>query len=313
MQIKLGQMGGLLALLAIVHVSFNPTSAVAQDEIAGTSDVSQVPTVECGGVQLPCDSEGGTYHLAVPQTPPRQAGYPVLIHLHGWASSGSAVMKNRGLVETANRRGYVVIAPTGLKTPWGKRDWSVRDGADRPRRDEIGFLQGVLKSVAAKLPVNTNQVLLSGFSRGGSMVWDIACAAPETFAAYAPLAGGFWAPLPRRCSGPARLFHTHGWADVTVPMEGRRLGRSRMVQGDIFAGLRIWRQTNGCLRRVADERITDGERWTRNWTSCNGGKDLRLMLHPGGHGMPKGWVETALDWFEAEVPPTKKALATGSP
>ena len=23
-----------------------------------------------------------------------------------------------------------------------------------------------------------------------------------------------------------------------------------------------------------------------------------LMLHPGGHGVPKGWLTQALDWFE---------------
>lgn len=272
-----------------------------------TSNVSFAATNACGDEKTPCPVDGGSYHLAVPDGASGPSGYPVLIHLHGWASSGRAVLRNKQLITTANQRGYIVIAPTGQKSPWGKRDWSVRDGADRPRRDEVGFLKKVLNDVAGRIPVDSENVLLSGFSRGGSMVWDIACSAPETFKAYAPLAGGFWAPLPQRCAGPARLFHTHGWADGTVPLEGRRLGRSRMVQGDIFAGLRIWRQTNGCSRRVADERIRDGDRWTRNWTSCSGGKDITLMLHPGGHGMPPGWVNAVLDWFEGKKRSTKKA------
>ena len=37
--------------------------------------------------------------------------------------------------------------------------------------------------------------------------------------------------------------------------------------------------------------------WFRRWTSCPGGR-LDLMLHPGGHGVPKGWLTRALDWFE---------------
>jgi polyhydroxybutyrate depolymerase len=42
----------------------------------------------------------------------------------------------------------------------------------------------------------------------------------------------------------------------------------------------------------------DGGLWLRSWTKCSGGR-LDLMLHPGGHEVPKGWLDRTLDWFEA--------------
>lgn len=42
--------------------------------------------------------------------------------------------------------------------------------------------------------------------------------------------------------------------------------------------------------------MTDGL-WRKRW-SCELGS-LELVLHKGGHGLPKGWTKIALDWFES--------------
>jgi len=44
----------------------------------------------------------------------------------------------------------------------------------------------------------------------------------------------------------------------------------------------------------------DGSLWFREWLSCPAGR-IDLMLHPGGHKLPKDWLERALDWFEARL------------
>ncbi|MEX0365013.1 MAG: polyhydroxybutyrate depolymerase, partial [Ruegeria sp.] len=143
-------------------------------------------------------------------------------------------------------------------------------------------------------------VLLSGFSRGGSMVWDIACRDPSFADAYAPVAGAFWDALPARCTAPVMLFHTHGWTDRTVPLEGRSFGGGLVVQGDVWASLKILRETNGCDARQPERNSFEGDLWFRHWTDCAGG-DIELMLHKGGHGAPPGWAKRMLDWFEDAV------------
>ena len=138
------------------------------------------------------------------------------------------------LVEPMLARGYVVIAPTGLTRP-GRTGGSWSFGTRPPLRDELAFVREVLTDAEARFHIDRGRVLLTGFSVGGSLVWYLACAAPRDFAAFAPVAGGFWQPLPETCAGPVKLLHTHGWRDRTVPLEGRPL-RPGLEQGDIFAG-----------------------------------------------------------------------------
>jgi polyhydroxybutyrate depolymerase len=221
------------------------------------------------------------------------------VFLHGYAGSSAGIMKNGAMRAALADRGYALVVPEGQPTP-GRPDrlnWSVRDGRPFPR-DDIAFLAEVLDD-AARRGVDRGRVLLAGFSRGGSMVWDVACHAPGTARAYAPVAGAFWEPLPARCAGPVALFHTHGWTDRVVPIEGRAVAGGTRIQGDAFASLRILRAALGCDPQMPDAMpvAEDGTLWFREWLSCPAGR-IDLMLHPDGHRLPTGWLEQALDWFE---------------
>ena len=250
----------------------------------------------CPGTGSACHVSGGDYDIAVPENEQQTRLPPVLVYLHGWGGRSSDVLQS-DFAATFRQRGYAVVAPQGLPSePGGNTDWSVRDGQTHPR-DDVEFVTSVLADAVARFHLDQERVLLAGFSRGGSMVWDIACLAPGTARAYAPVAGGFWGPDPTSCSGPVQLLHTHGFADTTVPLEGRPLGHGAMTQSDIFEGLQIWRGTNGCNSR-ANRTDTSGRFWRKTWTDCRGG-GLELVLHAGSHEVPDGWAQTAINWFEA--------------
>ncbi|WP_191059595.1 alpha/beta hydrolase family esterase [Geminicoccus harenae] len=198
----------------------------------------------CPGGAKPCEVEGGSYLMLLPLAgqdgPP-----PVLLHLHGWGGNAAAVLQ-AGFSQEFLARGFVVIAPQGLQSrPGGRTDWSVGDGQPHPR-DDRAFVGRVLDDAARRFGLDRGRVLLSGFSRGASMAWDIACQEPAMALAYAPVAGGFWQKQPTTCMGPVRLLHTHGFADATVPLEGRVLRGGALAQADIFAGLALWRRVDGC-------------------------------------------------------------------
>ncbi len=208
----------------------------------------------------------------------------------------------KGFVSNITGRGYALIAPTGqLYDPdnLNSNDWSVDDGTEY-QRDDIRFIRSVLEDAVRRFDIDRDRVLVSGFSRGGSMVWDLACKAPDTARAYAPVSGGFWAPFPEQCKGPVRMFHTHGFKDKTVPLEGRHAvwGGVEFIQSDIYQGLQLWRKTNGCGSRATDH-VIKGNIWRKIWGDCQEGAALEFALHPGGHGIPKGWSGMVLDWFEA--------------
>ncbi|MCV6585029.1 MAG: polyhydroxybutyrate depolymerase [Marinibacterium sp.] len=249
----------------------------------------------CGPAPEPCDTASGRYHIALPDT---AAGAPVVLFLHGYGSNGGNVIRNTGLVQGFVDRGYAVIAPDAeLREPGGRAGWVFYPGWSG--RDETAFLTGIVQDAATRFGTDPDDAILSGFSSGGFMVNYLACAAPDSFAAYAPVAGGFWKPHPDSCAGPVRLFHTHGWRDGVVPLEGRSLGGGRFQQGDIFAGLAIWRAANDCddEKPTGFSRTGDFER--RRWDNCSDGSALEFALFPGGHTIPPGWSDMMLDWYEA--------------
>lgn len=255
---------------------------------------------DCGPEPGPCTLPTGQYHLALPDN---ASAAPTVMFLHGAGSRGANVMRNAALVDSLLARGYAVIAPTGSRSFGGGegRSWNFYPGWEG--RDETQFLQDVVDDATARFGLDSDRILLSGFSAGGFMVNYLACSTPDRFTAYAPVAGGFWQPRPAECAGPVRLLHTHGWMDKTVPLEGRSLGGGRFQQGDIFDGLRLWRATNAC----ADQRpglITENSPyWRRVWTDCSEDSALELAVFAGGHTVPASWGNMALDWFEAQTAP----------
>lgn len=250
----------------------------------------------CGGAQRPCQVADGSYHLRLPDADPAVG---IVMHLHGGGGTGRGMI-NSGLAKEASARGYVVVAPNGEhpENRWTK-DWSVRADGMSFERDDVAFLGDVLADVRQKASLPDAPVLLAGFSRGGSMVWNMACMNPDFADAYAPMAGAFWDSLPTDCVGPVHVFHTHGWTDRTVPLEGRAFGA--IVQGDVWASLAVLRKTNGCRNRQPESSSFRGQNWLRHWTDCDAGS-INLLLHPGGHGAPKGWSKSVMDWFEKTVP-----------
>ncbi|MEO1138301.1 MAG: alpha/beta fold hydrolase, partial [Pseudomonadota bacterium] len=199
----------------------------------------------CGDDTGACEMESGTYHIKLPIE--ARADMPVVIFLHGYGSSGQNAISLNRMVDPLRARGYAVIAPDGkprAEDGTGPNSWVFYPGW--PGRDEAAFLKDVVADSADRFGTSMETVLLSGFSAGGFMVNYLACEAPDSFSAYAPVSGGFWRPHPAECDGPVKLFHTHGWTDGTVPLEGRKLAGGRWQQGDIFAGLEIWRAANEC-------------------------------------------------------------------
>ncbi|WP_299403570.1 polyhydroxybutyrate depolymerase [uncultured Roseobacter sp.] len=254
----------------------------------------------CGESADACAVDLGTYHARVPDGPVKGA----ILYLHGFGGTGNGALRPNDWVDTALDRGYVLIAPDGLPYAEGRgRGWSFIPG--RPKlRDEPAFLSAVRDDAAARFGFSADQVILSGFSIGGSMTSYLACGRPESFAAYAPVAGGFWRPHPTDCAGPVRLLHTHGWTDSTVPLEGRVLrgddatDPQALMQGDIFYTLRMWREVNACHQLRADRYVTKGDFMRRAWDRCSEGSALEFALFPGGHVVPEGWADMMLDWYE---------------
>lgn len=256
----------------------------------------------CGIGENECELPMGKYNIELPERENAEKKIPAMIYLHGAGGNGQRSLKNREMVETFLSRGYAVIAPSALKRPGSRFGplWSFHPKREK-QRDEMSFMKAVMDDAAVRFSLDRNAMLMTGFSIGGSMTWYLACEDPKVVKAFAPVAGSFWRPhdAGTDCAGPVKLLHTHGWRDGTVPLEGRVLGNGRIEQGDVFYGLQILRKVNGCDNYKADRYDTAGQFWKRWWINCTEGSALQFNLFDGGHGVPKGWAEEAIDWFES--------------
>lgn len=260
----------------------------------------------CGEDTAPCTIAEGSYHVLLPKTAPQDgAQVPAILFLHGYGGSGEGSLTIGAMTGAFLGRGYAVIAPDGLLRPQGRgRSWAVIPGR-ASARDDAAFVIAVADDAARRFGLDRDRMLLAGFSLGGSMASYVACEHPGAFAAYAPIAGSFWKPLPEDCAGPVRLFHTHGRADGTVPLAGREI-RPGIAQGDVFKSLAILGRTDGCAPDAVALKAR-GRFDRAHWTGCTGGASLDLALHPGGHGIPPGWAEMVIQWLEPG--PAKGAAA----
>lgn len=258
----------------------------------------------CGNARdNPCRIAGGSYYASLPAAPPPAGGRPVVLFFHGAGGLGTTAIEPSSYLRPFVEAGYVVLGANGEMrpdNPFGTT-WSFRPQGTQ-HRDERAFAEALLTDAARRFAIDRTRLLLTGFSIGGSLVWRIACEEPGFAAAYAPLAGGFWRPHPTNCAGPVDLFHSHGWRDRTVPLEGRPLRSGAIFQGDIFEGLALWRTVNGCKGIRPEAFETGPVFWIRTWNNCESGRELALAIHPGDHdAVPMEWAELARRWFEARL------------
>lgn len=257
----------------------------------------------CNGDPAPCETDLGTYHIALPEN--ATGPIPTILYLHGVGGRGDTALTNPAFTQAFLDRGYAVIGADGLDLP-GRfgTGWFFLPQIES-LRDDIAFLTGIRDDAARRFGTDPDATILAGFSAGGAMTSYAACWTPDEFAAFAPLAGGLWTPLPQAtdCNGPMRLLHTHGWQDGTVPLEGRTLpGPETLVQADTFAALDLWREVNAFASDPPRSRMSTGDFWRRTWTDCAQDSALSFALYPGGHRVPQGWADMVVDWFE--TPPS---------
>ena len=270
-----GAFGGALVLAA--WLIFSPATAA-----------------DCGTRESPCEVDSGKYFVALPEDAEIKGS---VIWLHGAAGSGAKAASG-GFAKRFTGRGYALIAPQGDISMLSHSDWSVNDGVAWPR-DDVAYLNAVRADAVRRFGLDPDRVLLAGFSRGGSMVWDVACRDPEFARGFAAVAGSFWEPMVEICPAPIHLRHTHGFGDRLVPFEGRKgeYQGYNFEQGDLMKGINVWRRVNGCMGS-AENDAKDETLWQKRWAECDAGS-ITLTLTAKGHGIPKGWTDRVLDWFEA--------------
>jgi polyhydroxybutyrate depolymerase len=246
------------------------------------------------GPDAPCEIENGSYYLKLPEG---EGPHPVVLWFHGANSNGRSIHSGGGLQQDFLDQGYVLLAPNGQSRAGRGPSQFFFPGRDGSVRDDVAFTFQVLEAAQRRGVLDLDRLYALGFSAGGSMVWLLACEAGDKLKGMVSVAGALRSPNATDCSGLKDLpvMQVHGFTDNQVPLEGRAI--RDWHQGSVWMALARAREANGC--RSHPDRIDLGEAFRiRSWEASCSGAPVRIDLHDGGHGLPKGWTARARQFRE---------------
>lgn len=161
-----------------------------------------------------------------------QAGYPLVIFLHGAGERGEDNAKQlkhvAGQFARADRRAefpaFVVFpqCPEGKK--WVEVDWGDKKGigtfSDEPSESMASAFE-LIDQLCEQWPIDRTRVYVGGLSMGGYGTWFAASHGADRFAAAVPICGGGDPEWASRYKG-VPLWAFHGDQDSVVPVRRSR-------------------------------------------------------------------------------------------
>ena len=195
-------------------------------------------------------------------------------------------------LQALSKNGAIFVAPQGLGNGWPNSG-----GQD------IKFVDDMVKLISDNYCVDTSRIYTNGFSYGGGMSYEIACARAKVFRAAAIYEGAQLSG----CDGgtdPIALWQMAGLTDTTCT-----IGMATPMRDKIA-------KNNGCTIPAAEPprpaqpppySSTAGHVCT-NYTGCSAGHPLRWCVHQSGHG--NAIVDGTSDLYNSCATPPKSCSAS---
>jgi polyhydroxybutyrate depolymerase len=268
---------------------------------------------------LEVDAGRGPLSVFLPAGHDPGAPVPLLLVLHGYASSGAEMEAGFDWQTPADLHGLAYLFPEGTLDPLGARFWNGTDACCDflgSGVDDVAYLRALVEAVQAELLVDARRVHVFGHSAGGFMAHRFACDASDVVASVASSAGMSWLD-PAACvpTEPVHVLEIHGDLDPLVPAGGGALSEPLPMAPfpSALASVQSWATQAGCLL-VSDitlppidvDASLDGPETviTRYITACDprGSSELWTVVG-GGHVIAPSpiFVRLLFDWF-AEHP-----------
>ena len=201
---------------------------------------------------------------------------PLVVAFHGAGGNGAGFERESGLSISADRHGFAVLYPTAGS---GRHFWSLnRHSAP----DDVAMLRALLPRAERLACADRRRVYATGVSNGGGFTARVACEMAGTFAAAAPVAGGYSSldPCPQGVRIP--VIELHGSADQVVPYQGRGGDHA----GDVRRFVSGWARRDGCDARPRTTRPAHDVTWISH-LHCDPGYSVEHVRFEGtDHGWP---------------------------
>ncbi|MEO1718874.1 MAG: polyhydroxybutyrate depolymerase, partial [Pseudomonadota bacterium] len=212
-----------------------------------------------------------------------------LFFMHGWRSNPANVMRNAELKAFVDARGLALVAPKSAQD-----GWDIAGSPSERSQTELPFFDRLLGVLTERHGIATDQLVATGFSAGGMMVWNLICYRGDKFRAFIPIAGTYWRPIPQTCDTPsATVLHIHGLDDPMVPMTGRKIRHYQ--QGDVRRALTLYRAQSALAEGPPITLQRNGLRCAFHQRADHTAGGTGLCLHDGGHWYRSSDLALAFD------------------
>ncbi len=221
---------------------------------------------------------------------------PLVILLHGSGGTGAAMLRDSHLADSADRHGFLVIAPNAGIAHEKGYVWNIPGvptvagnipGPDAP--DDVAFLGAMIDRLAKAGCVDPSRVYATGLSGGGRMTSWLGCVAADRFAAIAPVVGlragnplgsDRSRPDPATCrpDRPVPVIAFAGDADTTNPIAG---GGASYWSYSMHAAEQRWAALNGCTTPPTTRWVAANV-YEERYTGCRDGADVVGRITVGG-------------------------------
>jgi len=155
------------------------------------------------------------YLLYLPKQYSKKESWPLLIFLHGSGSAIEDIEKIRmggppQRFEQGMDSEFILLAPQlHANLPW-----------------DVERVFALIQKISMKYKVDSTRIYLTGLSRGGFGVWELAVSNPNMFAAIAPIAARDIPGVERLAKSNIWIFH--GQDDDGVPWQGSQFMYNRL-------------------------------------------------------------------------------------
>ena len=223
--------------------------------------------------------------------PPNGSGpRPLIVALHGAASTGKQTELLSGLSALADQKGFVVVYPDGENRLW--RYWNVGEG-----RKDFQFISDLMEALVKSGAADPRRIYLTGLSNGAYFSHALAIEYGDRVAAIAPVAGTLLKPV-ARLAKPKRAMpvcYWHGTDDAVVGYDGTDFLSKREFSLSAEECARWWAEKNGAAKEPKVEplenRSADDGTTVERWTFAGDAPVVFYKIAGGGHtwpGMPAG-------------------------
>ena len=129
-----------------------------------------------------------TYDVYIPSTLKKNTSVFFLFHASRGNSKDMRSSTGYDFEYLAEEKGFLVVYPQGYKNHWNDCRASADYAANIQDIDDVGYFQQMIKSLEENYMINRKQLVVSGISNGGHMVFKLAHEIPKDILLYTSFA-----------------------------------------------------------------------------------------------------------------------------